>query len=301
PIPPNQGRTIAHARGETVVPKQPERVVVLGSVLDALALGVEPVGAALSGIPQRANQGALAPLFGERTEAITVVGHTNQPSLEGIVKLQPDLILGAKEMGNTYSRLAQIAPTVAIDVSRGAEGWKDYVLEAATAMGKADQAKTLIQQYEQRIAQFQTAMGDRLDNTVVSVVRFRPDHVRIYQQNSFSGAILAETGLPRPVSQQRQRPYEAISLEKLSAMDGDVLFFMQDNPEQSILTEVENHPLWSQLDVVQRNQIHEISLEVWFLNSGIVSANMMLNDLFRTLVPDGEQYVVDRVGELVLP
>ena len=76
---------------------------------------------------------------------------------------------------------------------------------------------------------------------------------------------------------------------------------MQDNPEQSMLDRVQKSPLWSQLNVVQRGQVHEVSLEVWFLQSGIISAHMILNDLFRTLVPDGEQYVIHQVGELPLP
>ncbi|NEQ46631.1 MAG: ABC transporter substrate-binding protein [Leptolyngbya sp. SIOISBB] len=76
---------------------------------------------------------------------------------------------------------------------------------------------------------------------------------------------------------------------------------MQDNPEESTLAQAQESQLWSQLSVVQREQVHEVSAEVWFLNPGIVSAHMMLNDLFRTLVPDGEQYVIHQVGELPLP
>lgn len=301
PIPPSEGRVIQHARGETVVPQNPQRVVLLGSIVDALALGVEPIGAAFTGLPQRADGEVLSPMLGDRTANIPVLGHARRPRLERIVELEPDLILGAKGLGNLYPRLAQIAPTVLVDISRGADAWKDYVVDAATALGKPDTAQALIQQYEQRVAQFQDVMGDRLDTTVVSVARFRPDQVRIYQQGSFLGAVLEEIGLPRPEMQQRDNTYETISIESLSSLDGDVLFFMQDNPGNSILSRVQDHPLWSQLDVVQQEQVHEVSLEVWFLNAGIVSANMMLNDLFRTLVPDGEQYVIDQVGELRLP
>lgn len=84
-------------------------------------------------------------------------------------------------------------------------------------------------------------------------------------------------------------------------MDGDVLFIMQDNPQESSLTDVQDHPLWSRLAAVQQDAVYEVSLEAWFLNAGIVSAHLILNDLFRTLVPGGEQYVVEQVGELTLP
>ena len=301
PIPPSEGRVMHHRLGETVVPKTPQRVILLGSVMDALALGVQPVGAGLSGIPQRANQGELVTMLRDRTDDITIVGHTRSPNLEKIVQLAPDLILVSKDGKSLYPRLSQIAPTVFIDIARGAAAWQDYALESATAMDKQAEAQAMLQLYQQRLNQFKQAMGNRLETTVVSVARFRPDHVRIYQQNSFSGAVLAEAGLLRPQRQQRNRPYETINLESLSTVDGDVLFFMQDNPEKSILSKVQTHPLWSQLDVVQQDHIYEISLETWFLNAGIVSAHMILNDLFRILVPNGDQYVINQVGELILP
>ena len=301
PISPSAGRTIKHANGETVVPLEAQRVIILGSVADALALGVQPIGATLSGLHQRAAGEQLSPMLNEETDNIVVLGHTNRPNLESIVALNPDLILGVQKAGNLYPRLAQIAPTVIVDISQGASEWKTYVLNSAIALGKQTEAQALLQQYEQRVLQFQTLMGDRLNTTVVSVGRFRPDHFRIYQQNSFSGAVLADIGLPRPESQLKNKPYEETSLENLSSLDGDVLFFMQDNPDKSILDRVQAHPLWAQLDVVKQQQVHEVSLEVWFLNAGIVSAHMILNDLFRTLVPEGEQYVVTQVGELTLP
>ncbi|MEL6901513.1 MAG: iron-siderophore ABC transporter substrate-binding protein [Cyanobacteria bacterium J06606_4] len=301
PIDPSEGHTVSHANGETVVPLDPQRVIILGSVTDAIALGVEPVGAALTGLPQRANVEQLSPMLSDETDNIAVLGHINQPNLESMVALDPDLILAIQKVGSSYRRLSQVAPTVVIDTSPGASQWKTYVLDFAIALGKQSEAQTLIQSYEQRVSQFQQLMGDRLDTTVVSVGRFRPDHVRIYQQNSFSGAVLADIGFPRPEPQQKNKPFEKVSIENLSSLDGDVLFFMQDNPNESMLGEVQTHPLWSQLEVVKQQNVQEVSLEVWFLNAGIVSAHMMLNDLFRTLVPNGEQYVVTQVGELTLP
>ena len=240
-------------------------------------------------------------MFSDRTEGIAAVGNYAQPNLERIAELQPDLILGITTVESFYPRLSQIAPTVVVEISGGVADWKEYALNWATALGKPDEAQALIQQYEQRIAQFQAAMGDRLNNTTVSVARFGSDRINIYQEDSFPGAVLAEAGLLRPESQQRNNHDEIIGLESLSSIDGDVLFFVQDNPEASTLAQAQESQLWSQLDVVQREQVHEVSVEVWFLNLGIVSAHMILNDLFRTLVPDGEQYVIHQVGELTLP
>ncbi|NEQ46632.1 MAG: iron-siderophore ABC transporter substrate-binding protein [Leptolyngbya sp. SIOISBB] len=213
PIPAADARTIQHAMGETVVPQTPERVVLLWSAVDALALGVEPVGAVLS--PRPPITGDEAPRLSDRTEGIAAVGNYAQPNLETIVELQPDLILGTTFAESFYPRLSQIAPTVLMDISGEVAAWKEYVQTWATALGKPDEAQALIQQYEQRSAQFQQVMGDRLDTTVVSVARFLPDQIHIYQKDSLPGVVLAEAGLPRPESQQQNNHDEIISLESL--------------------------------------------------------------------------------------
>ncbi|HHP7246314.1 MAG TPA: ABC transporter substrate-binding protein, partial [Elainellaceae cyanobacterium] len=303
---------ITHAMGETVVPEQPQRVVVLGTVPDVLALGIKPVGASTLGIAQRDDAGELPSFLGNQADDIPLVGHTTQPNLESITQLEPDLILGAKGVHDgIYQQLSQIAPTVVIDISQGADAWKQYVRAAANALGKADVADTLLDEYEQRIATFQAEMGvdspqeNRLKNTEVSVVRFRPNVFRPYMRGSFSGAVLAEAGLTRSDYQAQDKSFENLSIEQIGRIDGDVLFLMQDSAENSTLNQVKESPLWSQLNAVQQGQVYEVSLESWFLNPGIVGANLILNDLFRYLVPEndvpeGDRHVVEQVGELTI-
>ena len=52
---PDNGRAISHALGETIVPLNPQRVVVLtqAALDNSLALGVKPVGSSFSGFAQR--------------------------------------------------------------------------------------------------------------------------------------------------------------------------------------------------------------------------------------------------------
>jgi len=301
PPAPENGRLVAHAMGETVVPQAPQRVVVLGTVVDVLALGIHPVGASTLGLAQRDGAGELPSFLGAAVDDIVRVGHTAQPDLETITRLEPDLILGAKGIhGGIYRQLTQIAPTVVIDISAGADAWKDYFVTAAEALGRADQAQALLTQYQQRVATFQQVMGPRLTTTEVSVARFRPDGFRAYMRGSFSGAVLAEVGLARPANQGQDKAFENLSLEQISRIDGDVLFVMQDNADNSTFNRVQESPLWSQLHAVQQGRVHEISLESWFLNPGIVGANLILNDLFRYLGPDGDRDIVRQVGELAL-
>lgn len=86
-------RSVTHAMGTTEIIGNPERVVVLdtGELDSVLALGVTPVGAVTADAT-----GAFQSYLGDRTKGIEVVGTINEPNLEKIAALQPDLILSSK-------------------------------------------------------------------------------------------------------------------------------------------------------------------------------------------------------------
>jgi len=54
--------------------------------------------------------------------------------------------------------------------------------------------------------------------------------------------------------------------------------------EESALAELKAQPLWSKLDVVQRDRVYEVP-EYW-IGSSPISANLILDDLFKYLVKD---------------
>jgi iron complex transport system substrate-binding protein len=287
PAPPvapveGEGKLVEHAVGETVVPKQPKRVVVLSqNALDyTLALGIKPVGASYAGFASRADYGDFPDYLAQKAQDIENVGHAARPNLEKILQLEPDLILGNKtDHQGIYNQLSQIAPTV-LATYQSEENFQLY----ASALGKTETAAALQQDFQQRLAEFRQEMGDRLETTEVSVLRFRPDQVRLYMKDSFAGYVLEQAGLPRPLSQDKDKTYETVSIEAIPEMDGDVIFYFQDNPDSSMATKVMEHPLWSQLDAVERGRVYEVSFDAWFLGNGILAANRVLDDLFKYLV-----------------
>ena len=281
PVIPEQGHTVETALGNVVVPQSPQRVVVLSqNALDnTLSLGVKPIASTYSGFPHRSNYGNFADYLADKTEDIANIGHSSQPNFEAILELKPDLILSNVEDHRTvYDLLSQIAPTVLVKTRA------DALSTYADALGKPEQGEALIQDFQARIQDFRQQMGARLETTEVSVLRFRPDQVRLYMQNSFCGYILEQVGLPRPPSQSKAKFYETVSLEAIPAMDGDVIFYFQDNPQNSMAQKVTGHPLWQQLEAVQEEQVYSVSFDTWFLGNGILAANALLDDLFKYLV-----------------
>jgi iron complex transport system substrate-binding protein len=272
-------RTIQHAMGTTEIIGTPQRVVVLtneGTDM-LLALGVTPIGAVKSwqGEP-------YSDYLKDQLEDVPMVGDEFQPNLERIVSLQPDLIIGSKvRQEQVYPKLAAIAPTV-FSETLGVT-WKDNLQLYAKALNKEAKAKALLTEWDDRVASFKAQLGDR--SPTVSLVRFMPGTVKIYYQQSFPGQIVAEVGLLRPSSQQKDGFAEEISLESIAKIEADYLFYFtynqgdQNNQGEDFKNQWFDNPLWQKLAVVQNHKIYEVSDAEWTSSSGILAAHQVLNDL----------------------
>jgi iron complex transport system substrate-binding protein len=279
----NKSRVIKHAMGEAEISGTPERVVVLdtGELDSAITLGVKPVGSV------EAVEGMGFPSYLEDTGDIENVGTIEQPNLEKIATLKPDLILSSKLRHEAiYDQLSEIAPTVFSETT--GVTWKENFELHAKALNKTEEARQVEQDYEQRIEQFQQAMGDRLDNTEVSVVRFLPGDTRIYQKESFIGTILEDTGLPRPKSQDVDEfAILNASAELIPKMGGDAVFVTVYGPEDDTTKQkITSDPLWQKLDAVQEGRVYEVSDDLWMLGIGYTAADGVIDDLEEHLVEE---------------
>ena len=272
-------RTVEHAMGTTEVPLDPARVVVLdtGELDSVLTLGVKPVGAVSAFA-----DGQYPEYLGDLTDGIENVGTIGEPNLEAILALQPDLILSSKVRHEAlYDELSAIAPTVFAETVGVV--WKDNLKLNAEALNKTAEADALFAAYEARLAELQTVIGAEAPS--ISMVRFLPGQVRIYQKASFIGTILEDAGLPRPEAQDADD--FAIFLEDkegIPQMDGEVLFYttygeQAETPYDSFV----NDPLWQQIEAVQNEQAYPVSDSYWMLGIGMTAANLVLDDLFTYL------------------
>ena len=274
-------RTVDHAMGSTDVPSEPERVVVLdSSFLDAsLALGITPVGATEAA----AGEGVPSYLADDVSD-IEVVGLTNEPSLEAIAKLQPDLILGAKVRHEAlYDKLSGIAPTVFSESS--GTNWKDGVAVTAEALGAESEATELLGEYEARAEE----VGERVgaDGKHLSMVRFLlPDEIRIYGPDTFSGSILTDVGFYLGDHEWDEYSMAYISAEQLGMVEADVVLATSyggtDSGEfKEAFRSIE--PLWQAVPAVAEKRQHWVEDDIWMLGIGPLGASLILDDLEKTL------------------
>lgn len=269
-------RTVEHAMGETEIKGTPGRIVVLdtGELDSAMSLGVTPVGSV------EAVEGLGFPSYLENVKSIENVGTIEEPNLEKIAALEPDLILSSKlRHEQIYDQLSQVAPTVFTETT--GVTWKGNFAKHAEAMNREAEAKEIMADYESRLRDFGQAMGGRLGEKEVSVVRFLPGETRIYQKESFIGTVLEDAGLPRPPSQDVDEfAILNASSEFIPKMGGDVIFVTVYGPEdETTQREITTDPLWSKLDAVRQDRVYEVSDDLWMLGIGPTAANGVVDDL----------------------
>jgi len=271
-------RTIEHAMGKTEVPEHPKRVVILTNegTEALLAMGVKPVGAVKSftGNPWYKH-------IENEMQGVKVVGDEQQPNLETIASLKPDLIIGNKmRQEKIYPQLSAIAPTVFSETLRG--DWKPNFHLYAKALNKEAEAKKAMDAYNQKVEEVKKNAGDLLKQKV-SMVRFMAGKTRIYQQDTFSGVILKDVGFARPEIQLKNDFALEITKEQIPQADGDILFYFtydvgdQKGNEQE--QEILNDPLWKNLNAVKNNRAFKVDDAIWNTAGGIKAANLMLEEL----------------------
>lgn len=281
-------RTVTDVYGDVQVPVNPQRVIVLdGPQLDAcLAVGVTPVGA-VTGFA-----GEPFPVYlGDATEGIENVGTISEPNLEHIITLEPDLILGSNLRNeDIHGTLTEIAPTIFSEAV--SDDWRGNFRLFTNALNKEAEAEEVASAYDQRLEEFRADTEAERGDWVISVVRFLADHVRLYNDTSFVGTILADADLTRPESQTGPDPdrgiFRIISQEQIQLAEGTHMFTCSyGDVGDTQAAEYVNSPLWESLTPVQNDTVYWVDDDFWMVAIGYLAANKVVDDLFTYLV-DGE-------------
>jgi iron complex transport system substrate-binding protein len=247
-------------------------VVVLdtGELDSVLALGVKPVATVL---PDANTQ--LQPYLAQKAGNPEIVGTIGSPNLEKIAALKPDLILSSKTRDDEhYEALSKIAPTVFAQTV--GKTWKENFLLDADALGKRAEADRILADYQARAAE----IGKQAAGRKVSMLRFIPGDIRLYNKGSFIGTILADAGFNRPDNQLGDKTFTKLSREQISQADGDMLFYAAygDNARQQ-MSQVTSSVQWTTLGAVRAGQAIEVPDDTWYLGLGPLAADLVLDDL----------------------
>ncbi|MEV6166713.1 ABC transporter substrate-binding protein [Streptomyces sp. NPDC051954] len=279
-------RQVTDATGRKVeVPSDPQKVVTLSEpTLDAaLALGVEPVGATAG-----RGQKGVSTYLADKAKKAEVVATVAEADMEKLAALQPDLILldETTAVKSEVSKLQEIAPTVV--TAKLNEDWKKAFTSTAEALNKTSQAEKILTDLDADVAATKKKLGDNA-GAVVSVIRWQNGAPSVVGRGvGHVGSTLSTLGLERPTDQQGAGTghSEPVSLEKLSTIDGDWLFFgtLGDRADgEKAYAEAKKVPNFSKLKAEQEGHVVVVQGSAWNSAGGPLAARIVLDDVTKAL------------------
>jgi iron complex transport system substrate-binding protein len=156
-------RLFKHALGETEIPAKPQRVALTNDFIltNLLAVGYKPLASGgMADGTFRVNQ--------FDTTGIMHIGQQNQPDLEQLAALNPELIIGTTLSNDIYPKLSQIAPTVIVDTYT--TPLREFDKTILDAIGMLDEHEAQVNQYEQRLTTLRPKFNALNDKLTVNVI-----------------------------------------------------------------------------------------------------------------------------------
>ena len=282
---------VTHALGHACVTENPQRVVALEwtYVEDLLALGVQPVG-----IADIEGYHAWVNIPVSLDESVADVGTRNEPNLERIAELNPDLIIGVNfRLTGNYDDLTAIAPTLVFNpypedlaVSQYEEMITTFTTIAQVVNREAEgQAvlENLEATYERAQAALETAGQD--GESFILSQGWTNDSVatfRLFTENALAVQILEQIGLENAWDDAPQLyGYTEIGIEgfaELRDADFNFVYVAQENDNSFF----EESPLWNSLEFVQSEKAYWLGGDAW-LFGGPLSAEVIVETILQAL------------------
>lgn len=286
-------RQMTDALGNTVtVPEQPKRVITLSEIdLDtALTLGVTPVGT-ING------RGQAAPpryLDGKLPAGIKVVGDIDNPNLETLLELQPDLILTGPVKPEQLAILNEIAPTVI--TFNWARPWQESMQRTAQALNREAEAKAVLERYRARVEEARQRLAAHQGETL-SIVRWNPKGPSYMFKDAFASTVAEDVGLRRPAHQQdRGHTHSmALSLESLELLDADWLVIgtlATSGEAVEAMNQAEQTSAFRQLSAIQAKRFGAVDGSLWTSLGGPMAALQVIDDIEALLGKADAELVV---------
>ncbi|WP_028237940.1 ABC transporter substrate-binding protein [Stutzerimonas azotifigens] len=274
-------RQVEDAYGQSVaVPAEPRRIVTLSEMdLDtALALGVAPVGT-INGRGQNSAPRYLAERLPESTRSLGVL---DNPNLEVLLELEPDLILSGPAKPEQLAILNEIAPTVV--TYQAGQPWQESMRRSAEVMNKGAEAEAFLERYQARVAEARERLAEHQGETL-SIVRWNPKGPSYMLRDAFASTIARDLGLTRPTQQMKEPGYThsmALSLESLELLDGDWLVIgtlAAEGDAVEAMRQAENTPAFQGLAAIRNGRYTTVDGSLWTSTGGPLAAMQVVEDI----------------------
>ena len=291
----SQDITIQTSTGETTVPSNPQKIVVLDyGVADSLrALGKED---AIVGMPKDSLPTYLKDLKDKKE--ITNVGNLREVNLETVAELEPDLIILSSRTQDQQAEFEKIAPAIYFETSTS--DYLNSVKTNATELAKLF-GDEVVKEAESKLADIdtlvQTAQDKNKDTQLTtltvllnegSMAGIAPDgrYSFIYKTLGFQPTNLK---LEENTQGNQGRSHgSSLSLESVNQINPDIIFVVDrtlaiggDDTQNS---DILNNALIQETNAGKNKKIITLTPDLWYLSGGgLESTKLMFEEVVAHL------------------
>ncbi|MCP3026358.1 ABC transporter substrate-binding protein [Halobacillus sp. A5] len=286
--------TVEDATGEKTIEGTPENVVVLEwSYAEELqALGMEP-----SGVADLDSYGDWVDVGQPFSEEVEDVGTRQEPSLEAISRLEPDLIIGVDFRHEEIAEdLEEIAPTLmfAPYSEESAENQFDSMLDEfdtiAEAVDREEEADEAVNDMEQTFEDQRARLEEagQEDMNYVMTQAFTAQNtptLRLFTDNSMVANVMDELGMNNDYESEELElyGYTETTVESLQNYQDSNFFYIVQDEDNIFNEELDGNPVWEDLDFVQEDRLYQMPGSTWTFG-GPLSAEVLAEQVVDSIV-----------------
>ncbi|OAX50295.1 ABC transporter substrate-binding protein [Paenibacillus sp. AD87] len=273
--------TIKHMKGELTLKEKPKTIAVLDvKFLDQmLAVGEKPAGSVIAG-----GNTDFPEYLGDQPSDVQVLGTRDEPNLEAIVELDPDLIIMTDFQEKQYESVSKIAPTLVLDFY---EDWRDTLATVAKITDKQDEAEKVRTAYEDKVAGLKAKLSEKMGDETVALIRPRKEGIRVHGIEHRTGVILYQDlglNMPALVEGIKDDTSVEISMEKVPEIGADRYFVLSDELFAAEAEAMVSNPVWKSLDAVKNNRTYDVNSTLWIAYYGPLAINLIVDQASEALL-----------------
>jgi iron complex transport system substrate-binding protein len=281
-------RVIQHDGGETKICGHLQKIVALSPpILDILlSLGVQPVAyAEVDLLNQKVfdHPSQQIPFLGDRVTSKPVnLGTRHNPSIETLVQLKPDLILGEKfQLETKYKFFSRIAPTAFFQTG-GKTDWQPAMQAIAQGLNREEQAKQAIASHNQLLETTKSQLAPIISGQTIIVLGWEGNSNQSFIfSTGFITGLLENLGFQ--VITADTDSFDT-SIEAIANIQADHILVMPsgDNTIDKAKQQWQNNQILRLIPAVQAGKIYFMDYQLTRIR-GPIAAEIFINQIRQLL------------------
>ncbi len=281
--------SVTDGRGKEIKLNSPAKKVVgleWGEVEMLISLGVMPVGVADV-------KGYSTWVTAEKLDAsVKDVGTRNEPSVDSVVALQPDLVVMEGDNPALVEQLVKIVPVLVAkgsDASRNLDRMREDFKMIATAVGKTREATKILGEFDAALAagKQKVAAAGKASKPFAIADGWKDGSkisIRMFGQGALVSQLGIQLGLKNAWTAETDKAWGlgATDVEGLAVLkDTDLHWFYNASDGLDVFADgLAGNAIWDSMTVVKNKQLHKMPNGIWTFG-GPASCKQYLDELLK--------------------